>query len=324
MPAPTRDELRAQLGAVNAATDFDDSQLLPFSVSLDGLEGVGKTHFIIKTMPRPLVIVNFGDRSPHQFLYRMTPEEREGIVVYDIQPATPDGWTPAEAIQGLIKLSQIITAEAPYMRGGTFALDGGSSWWSVMQQVYVEPKEKERAAKGQKQVGGIIYEEANGRVRGVLGNIKSQGCFLAMTHQMKQDWDAQGPIPGQYSPKKNSQVPFIMEVEVTLYKLCKACNAPDCRNLAPEHMGRRHMSRVKKLSGNTGLEGIVVENLDFAKLYNFQTGKCYVCATSASGPCSLHSKGTGTGASPNANAKAATTSPPATLGAPAVAPEVTK
>lgn len=272
----TREELRAKLGAMNAAEDLDIGKPVPFSVSLDGLEGTGKTHFIIMTMPRPLVIVNFGDRSPLQFLYRMSEEERKDVVIYDIQPSTPDGWTYSEAVQGLMKLAEIIQTEAPYMPGGTFALDGGSSWWSVMQQVYVEPKEKERMAKNLKQVGGIIYEEANGRVRGVLGNIKAQGCFLAMTHQLKQDWDAQGPIPGQYSPKKNSQVPYIMEVEVTLFKLCKACNAPDCRNTAPEHMGRRHMARIKKLSGNTALEGIVVENLDFATLYRYQTGRDYV------------------------------------------------
>lgn len=273
---PTREELRAKLGAVDAANDLDMQKPVPFSVSLDGLEGAGKTHFIIKTMPRPLVIVNFGDRSPYQFLYRMSEEERKDIVIYDIQPSTPDGWTFNEAVQGLIKLSEIIQTEAPYMPGGTFALDGGSSWWSVMQQVYVEPKEKERAAKNQKQVGGIIYEEANGRVRGVLGNIKTHGCFLAMTHQMKQDWDANGPIPGQYSPKKNSQVPYIMEVEVTLFKLCKACNAPNCQNLSPEHMGRKHMARIKKLSGNTALEGIVVENLTFDALYKMQNGRPYV------------------------------------------------
>ena len=278
---PTREELRAKLGAVDAVNDLDMSRPVPFSISLDGLEGTGKTHFIIKTMPRPLVIVNFGDRSPYQFLYKMTEAERAGIIIYDIQPSGPDGWTLAEAVQGLIKLSEIIQAEAPHMPGGTFALDGGSSWWSVMQQVYVEPKEKERQAKNQKSVGGIIYEEANGRVRGVLGSIKTHGCFLAMTHQMKQDWDANGPIPGQYSPKKNSQVPYIMEVEITLFKLCKACNAPNCQNLAPEHMGRKHMARIKKLSGNTALEGIVVENLAFGAVYKMQNGRDYASPANA-------------------------------------------
>lgn len=275
----TREELRAKLGALNVETDFDQNVPVAFSVTLDGLEGTGKTHFIIKTMPRPLVIVNFGDRSPNQFLYRMTEEERKDIVIYDIQPSTPDGWTYQEAVKGLMSLAEIIQTEAPHMPGGTFALDGGSSWWSVMQQVYVEPKEKERMAKNLKQVGGIIYEEANGRVRGVLGNIKAHGCFLAMTHQLKQDWDANGPIPGQYSAKKNSQVPYIMEVEVRLFKLCKACNAPNCQNLLPEHMGRKHMARINKLSGNTTLEGIVVENLDFAALYKMQCGKSFVPVT---------------------------------------------
>jgi hypothetical protein len=36
------------------------------------------------------------------------------------------------------------------------------------------------------------------------------------------------------------------------------------------------MTRVTKLSGNTALEGLVIKDLDFPKLYRMQTGKAYV------------------------------------------------
>ncbi len=259
--------------SLNSAGDFDPNTPISFSISLDGLEGTGKTHFIVNTMPRPLVIVNFGDRSALQFLYRMTEEERAGIYTYDIQPSSPEGWTFAEAVQSLVTLNKIVSTAAPLMPGGTFALDGGSSWWSVMQQVFVEPKEQQRMAAGKKSTGGIIYEEANNRVRGVIGHIRANGCFLAMTHQMKQDWDANGPIIGQFSPKKNSQIPFLMEVEITLRKKCAQCGAWACTTEG--HMGRKHFAQIKKLSGNTKMEGIQIEGLMFRDLYRMQTGKVW-------------------------------------------------
>lgn len=280
-PTPTQTPreyatLQASLEAkgivLNDAAMLDPEALLPFSVSLDGLEGTGKTYFALR-MPKPIVIVNFGDRNPEILLYDMTPEERAGIYTTNIQPSGPEGWTFQEAVESLKTLNTIVATAAPQMPGGTFVLDGGSSWWSVMQQVFVEPKEKERLAAGKKQVGGIIYEEANNRVRGVLGHIKSNGCFLAMTHQLKQNWDDKGPIPDSYSPRKNSQVPFLMEVEVEFFKVCSQCGGKGC--VTQGHFGRKHMARLKKLSGNTQLEGLVLESLDFAKLYKMQTGREY-------------------------------------------------
>lgn len=253
--------------------EFDINIPPSFAVSYDGLEGSGKTYIIINTMPRPLVIVNFGDRSALQFLYKMTEEERKGIYTIDIQPSSPEGWTFTEAVESVKQLNTVVQTIAAKMPGGTFAIDGGTSWWSVMQQIFVEPKEKERMAAGKKKTGGIIYEEANNRVRGVIGHVMSQGCFLAMTHQMKQNWDGDGPIPNSFSPKKNTQIPYLMEVEVTLMKLCSTCKAFKCDQEG--HVGRTHIGRIKKLSGNTDLEGIQIEGLTFPQIYTMQTGVPY-------------------------------------------------
>jgi hypothetical protein len=263
-------ELESKGIFLSDASGLDPKVRIPFSMSLDGLEGTGKTYFALR-LPKPLILVNFGDRPPHSLLYDMSPEERKGIYIKDIQPKSPEGWTFDEAVNSLIELNKIISAAAPMMPGGTFVLDGGSSWWSVMQQVFVEPKEKERLAAGKKLIGGIIYEEANNRVRGVLGHLRASGCFLAITHQLRQDWGPDGPIPNSYSPRKNSQVPYLVEVELEFFKLCATCNAPACQNNS--HVGRKHFARIKKLSGNTSLEGMVIENLTFPKLYKMQTGQ---------------------------------------------------
>jgi len=257
---------------LNDASLLDPDALLPFSVSLDGLEGVGKTYFALR-MPKPIVVVNFGDRAPEILLYDMTTEEREGIFTTNIQPKSTEGWTFTEAVESLKTLNTVVATTAPKMPGGTFVLDGGSSWWSVMQQVFVEPKEKAAMAAGKKKAGGLIYEEANNRVRGVVGHIKANGCFLALSHQLRQNWDATGPVPDSYSPRKNSQIPFLMEVEVEFFKVCSMCGGKGC--ITTGHFGRKHMARLKKLSGNTALEGLVVEALTFQSLYKMQTSRDY-------------------------------------------------
>lgn len=268
-----REAIRAKYGAV-AGSSFDTAPPpVAFSISCEGLEGTGKTKFALSG-PRPLVIVNFGDRDPNILLYAMSPEERRGVTIYNLQPTTPEGWTFQEAVKSLTALTEIITVEAPRMPGGTFVLDGGSSWWSAMQRVFVEPKEKERLAKGLKSTGGIIYAEANDRVRGILGYVKGLGCFLMITHQMSQDWDASGPIAGSYSPKRNSQIAGIVEVVLRFEKFCVVCGAPQCQN--KDHVGRVHKTRIIKFAGNTALEGLWIDNADFAKIYSLYASKPFV------------------------------------------------
>lgn len=266
--------LRAKYAAKGAFVSGDsipdEAPIIPFSGSLEGLEGTGKSTFVMRTTPYPRVAVNFGDRSLIPFLYEIPKARRQDVHVYDIEPPSSDGWDFKSAVDGLRELAEIAAAEAPYLKGGTFGLDGGSSWWSVMQQVFVEPKERQREAAGQKKAGGIIYEEANGRARGFMNWVKSSGCFFFMTHQLKQDWASDGPIPNQYSARRNSQVQYLVDTVIRFMKVCATCSAPNCQN--KDHIGRKHFARLEALKGNTGLEGMWIENLTFPKLYKFQTG----------------------------------------------------
>ena len=40
-------------------------------------------------------------------------------------------------------------------------------------------------------------------------------------------------------------------------------------------MGRKHYGRIKKLSGNTAMEGMQIEGLTFPMIYALQTGHVY-------------------------------------------------
>lgn len=233
-----------------------------FSVSLQGLEGTGKTYFILATMPLPVVMVNFGDRSPAALLEKLPEERREQITVFDLQPRTEAGWTLPEAQRALQALGEIVMTAVPEIKGGTFAIDSASRWWRAMQVALVEPKERERLAKGLKSMGGLIYEEANLRFDGIMSWLKAQDVYVAVTHVLKQDWDAEGPIPGSYSPRQNSQIPFIVEVQLELRKVCLVCRQPLCA----EHAGRIHQGRILKMATNTLVEGTVIDDPSFDKI----------------------------------------------------------
>ena len=60
----TPKEIQAQHGAIHGA-DFDPNNggHIPFSLSIEGLESTGKTHFALMTCPLPIVHINFGDRD---------------------------------------------------------------------------------------------------------------------------------------------------------------------------------------------------------------------------------------------------------------------
>ena len=236
----------------------------PWSISLQGLEGTGKTTFILATMPLPIVLVNLGDRDPRIVLYNVDKSRLPEITLYNLQPTSPGGWTYEEAKQALGTLAEIAKAHLPEIasKHGTFAIDSGSRFWSQIQKVYVEPKEQERIRQGLKSLGGLIYEDANLVFEGFVTYAKAFPVYLALTHTMRQDWDAEGPIPNSFSPRQQRQVPYLMEVVLELRKICAQCNAPSC----DRHQGRVHVGKLIKFARNTSLEGLELRDPTFAKL----------------------------------------------------------
>lgn len=273
MPA-TPDEVSAKYGAVSGATfDAQAERTIPFSISVEGLEGTGKTHFGLITCPTPIVHINFGDRDATTFLYDMDEERRRQVTLYPFHAQRPEGWTREEGKQSLVQLSEIAQAHLAdgRMNGGTFILDSGSSWWEVVQECYVAPEQEKRESEGGKKRGGLEYMQGNLIVNGVISWIKNQGAFFVITHRKRQDWDAQGPVPGKFSAQLNRKVPYLVEVRLDLFKTCAVCNSETCE--AKGHQGRKHWGRIIKFGRNTALEGFQMEHPNFPMIYTLYTGK---------------------------------------------------
>lgn len=263
----TVEEVRKKYGAVNAADIVENGDPLTFAMSVEGLEGTGKTWFALQTCPRPICHVNFGDRDATSQIYEMSEGRRKDTTLYALHSESPGGWTLEEGRQSLVTLSDIAKKEIGdgKLKGGTFVIDSGSTWWSVIRKVHVVPKQEARRSSGGKEMGGLEYEGANLIVSGVLSWIKNQGVFLVMTHTKTTVWDREGPIDGKYKPQLCGRVPYLVEVQIDLTKQCadEKCGAPDCRR----HTGRRHFGQFVKFGRDTAVEGMRLEGLKFETVY---------------------------------------------------------
>lgn len=254
--------------------DFDvTNSATTLSISVEGLEGTGKTYFGLMTGPLPIVHVNFSDRDATPFLYEMSEERRQQTTLYSFKPKTTDGWTRAEGQQSIMELSQIAQEMLSDGRlaGGTFIIDSGSSWWEMIQEVYVAPLEEERAITGSKKVGGIIYGPANLVVKNMINWIKGQGAFLILTHQLTAEWDKDGPIPGRWRAKQNNQVPYMMDAVIRLSMTCDVCQSPEC--VAAGHVGRTHWAQIKKFGMKSSMVGMSLPSPTLSTIYTLYTGR---------------------------------------------------
>ncbi len=287
--APTVEEALALYGGQSGEELVVATTHPTFATSLEGLDGTGKTLYILKTAPLPMVYVNFGDRDPYVILNESGMEERrKHITVYQFQSTSVDGWTRKEGDESLAAMAQLARAHLSdgKMVGGTFALDSGSTWWDVMQECKVAPEEEKAVAaavaKGKdfRKSGGLIYTKANLVVSGVLNWIKAQGVYLIITHQKAEKWGPNGPILGQYKSRINSKVPGLMEVRINMKKVCKVCEGDECE--AKTHMGRDFLGQIIKFGhdGST-IEGMTFggtkgqSGVDFSLIYQLYTGAKY-------------------------------------------------
>ena len=247
--------------------------VVPLSMSVEGLEGTGKTYFGLMTGPLPVVHVNFSDRDATPFLYDMMPERRLLTRLHQFRARDTGGWSRQEGKEALVKLSEIAQEEMAdgKMRGGTFIIDSGSSWWEVVQEVFVAPELERQQQDYGKQVGGLAYGSGNLIVKGIINWLKAQGAFVILTHQLTQVWDAKGPVPGKWRARQNNQVPYMVEVQMRLSKTCNACGGPEC--MAPNHIGRTHWSHLMKFGKRTELEGTTFSNPSMSAVYGMYTGR---------------------------------------------------
>lgn len=271
-PTEDRPSVRDRFGATTgAAIAGRADRTTPFSTSIEGLEGTGKSWFGLVTAPLPIVHLNFGDRDAVPIIDQLPADRVEKIILYNFYPESAKGWSRDEGTRSLSALKDIVEGELGKRRlaGGTFILDSGTSWWEVIQEVHVAPLMEAHA--DQKRMGGLDYMPGNLIVSGVVNWVKNQGAFVIITHRKAQEWGANGPINGKFKPQINRKIPYLVECRLDLHKYCAVCGSETCE--INGHQGRRHTGIIKKLGSNTALEGLELDNPTFPMLYQLYTGR---------------------------------------------------
>ena len=68
----------------------------PFSISVEGLEGTGKSFFGLTSCPLPIVHVNFGDRDATPIIDQLDDDRAAAVTTYNFYPKSAEGWTRQE------------------------------------------------------------------------------------------------------------------------------------------------------------------------------------------------------------------------------------
>ena len=274
------------------ADEVDDK--LTLTISGCGLQGTGKTLWGLKTMPTPILHLNF-DRVSDGLLYQkdaegnlLIPKERQqDIVTIHIGPEQfnkegETSWNELSAGMAREKMEQAIRDYTPALKGGTFFLDGGAMLNQLVQLVELAKIRRTREGKDQK-LFPFDYALVNSYINGLMGSLNRADFNFYITHHLTENWDSTGPM-GTYRPQHNSQVPKIIEIELWFWCLCSqevvdtnkkkgVCRKFDCTQAG--HSGRLFNTKVIENKMKKSMIGYTQDNLTFDMLYLMTFGQPY-------------------------------------------------
>lgn len=232
-----------------------------WSVNLWGPAGDGKSHLIVNTCPGPVLIANF-DRDISALVKR---SGRKDIYIANLHT---EGLVLTETrAEKLIENFQKALEEAATMTDGTFALDGGSAFSHILEQVELSrlnADQRKRASKGKKaeqydKLPALHRGGINAQINAMLASISNSPVNFAITHQQKEIWDEFGKPTGEFVPRENTQVPHGIDMEVRIFSSMKSAGR-DPKTRKPFPKSRGFYARVTLCKHARHTEGTKVES----------------------------------------------------------------
>jgi len=228
-----------------------ESVLAPtrWSVGLWGPAGGGKSHVIVNSCPGPVFIANF-DRDVSALVKK---SGRKDIYIANLHTAGLV-LTDKRAEQ-LIERFQKALEEVTTMTEGTFALDGGSAFHHILEQLELSrlnASQRKRAAKGKdaetyEKLPALYRGGINAQINAMLASISNSPVNFVITHQQREIWDQTGKPTGEFEPRENTQVAYGVDMEVRIFSAwTSAKRDPKTKKEIPkmlEHYGRVTMCK---------------------------------------------------------------------------------
>lgn len=271
-----------------------------FSLVDIGFEGTGKSLFVLKGAPLPILAANL-DRPFTKAHLGVIPKARAEQIFYkNLRDSFTD---PDEELSeneaGYLKdqLETMVSQNLGWLKGGTFLLDGGSIWSNVLKSADPTIATKTRAGRkfNPKDKAAI-----NSYIASFMSYIQDKGINLAITGHAAFSWEMQRSVKEdgtstsglvrtkQVYPKLDDIISERANMSLLMFKRCQCgrnitsqdgtCDSikdPTQADADGVHQGRRHMTRVITNKFLSFTEGTTWENFDWAtmKLLAFDSVK---------------------------------------------------
>lgn len=253
-----------------------------------GQQGTGKTELVLKSWPRPIMVVNL-DRPMDMAKLKRIPQERHGDIYVKNMRENIQDLTTLDALQIKQGIEDLILRNIGFFKGGTVLLDGGSTWRSIIK--LADSKLGDKIAKGQR-FNPKDKDQVNAYIATFLHHVVDTGINLVVTAHAAWSWVmTQDPESGKNSlqrtnnvyPKLDDQCFEQTQFSLLLFKRC-VCGRPvtnqdgtcaGARTLEQlaDHIGRTHVVRMVDNKYKTSLEGQEFEEFDYDMLYSLCFGK---------------------------------------------------
>lgn len=257
-----------------------------------GTEGTGKSLFVLKNFPPPIMVLNLDRPFTKAHLGMLSQERVDSIYVKNLRENLKDvDQLTATVIKG--EIERALEQNLEWLRGGTFFLDGGTMYRDVLK--LSDPTIGPKVASGSR-FNPKDKSQINAYLGALISYIQDQGINFALTAHAAYSWvmkttvnETTGATANQLAKTHNLYAKFDdiaferANLSLLLFKRCECGRAivnddgtcllqdnpqEDREKRIQGHQGRKHMARIVSNKFCTKTEGYVFEGLDAAMLQN--------------------------------------------------------
>ena len=281
----------------NPTVPTDD--LIPFSDALSdvmsgviwGTEGTGKTLFLLKGAPTPIILLNL-DRPLTSAIERAVGSEdstRAEFIHVKNMRENLDDLDQLRSLQIKEGIESVIRRNKAYLRGGTLVIDGGSTFRDVIK--LADSRIGARIEAGQR-FNPKDKAQVNAYLNTFVSNVVDAGINLFFTAHAAFKWEMRAGEEGKQSLMKTNRLYVKLDdvlleqtsVSVLMMKRCVCsqgyinedgyCSRATAKNQG-EHTGRTFVARIVTNKFNPQVEGEEYEDFDFRLLrtLSFTSGR---------------------------------------------------
>jgi hypothetical protein len=251
-----------------------------------GTEGTGKTLFVLRDWPLPILVLNLDRALTRAHLYdpvsgKPLPQERLDNIFVKNMREDITAVDHMQAVQIKNGIEDILTRNLDWLKGGTLLLDGGTMFRSVLKMA---DQTIAKAIEAGKRWNPREKEQVNVYHGALISRVADAGINFVITAHAAFEWkmvQTEGADRPQLTrmhtlyPKFDDIAFERTAFSILLFKRCEcgrnivnqdgSCSAAGTGE--SKHVGRIHVARIVNNKYNTSTEGKEFVNLSYRLLH---------------------------------------------------------